>query len=189
MELLNYLKVLRKNFIFIAIFAVGGFAVGSLVARNTPSGYNYEQTFFVAPNKTQTENTQAAFFDFEGFYAQEKARNFTDTLTALVQTPDFKNGATLPQSSVKAQKLAPQLVKVSVTAPSVGEAKFQLERLIIQLDSKLASLGSEIKIIPTGNPVEPVLTRLDPTLISTFSTILGIALSLVIISLKSYFRL
>lgn len=196
MELKEYLKIIKKNLLLIAIVTLLSLLIGNFASKKLESGFRLEESFILLQaNQPGGSNTQIGqqieSADFSGYYAQEKARNFTDTAVAIFQNPDFSNHLTSPGAVISAQKLAPQLFKVTITSKNISEAKFDLDFLVLQFNQKLKSLSSQdfLQIAPLGTPKEPFISKFDPKIITTASALLGLTLSLFIIAIKSYFRL
>lgn len=196
MELKEYLKIIKKNLLFVVVITTIALLIGNFASKKLQNGYRLEESFILtqttqpASNNVQV-NPQTAPFNFSGYYEQEKARNFTDTAVAIFQNSDFSNGLIAPGNTVSAQKLAPQLFKVTITSQNVSEAKFGLDRLVLQFNQKLKSLSPQdyLQIAPLSTPKEPFFSQFDPKIITTASALLGLTLSLVIIAIKSYFKL
>lgn len=196
MELKEYLKIIKKNLLFVVVITTIALLVGNFASKKLQNGYRLEESFILmqtsqpALNNVQA-NTQTAPFNFGGYYEQEKARSFTDTAVAIFQNADFSNGLITPGNTVSAQKLAPQLFKVIITSQNVSEAKFDLDRLVLQFNQKLKSLSPQdyLQIAPLSTPKEPFFSQFDPKIITTAAALLGLTLSLVIIAIKSYFKL
>lgn len=196
MELKQYLKIIKKNLLFVVLITTIAFLAGNFASKKLQNGFRLEESFIIMQiNQTALNNFQitspAMPYSFSGYYEQEKARNFTDTAVAIFQNSDFSNDIIAPGNTISAQKLAPQLFKVTVSSQNISEAKFDLDRLILKFNQKLKTLSPQdyLQIAPLGTPKEPFISKFDPKIISTASVLLGLTLSLVLIAIKSYFKL
>lgn len=184
MELKEYLNILKKNLALTIALTVTGLLIGLISARSLPEGYQASQTFFLT--STQSPNPQDVNF---GYYNQEKARNFTDTALAIVQSPDFKSYAQL-SAAISAKKVAPQIIRITATAASAQDTLPQLTRTKEQFNSKLAMLGEgNLKIQEVGSNQEPHLAKVNAQVTAAAGAIFGFAAAILALSLKTYFRI
>lgn len=186
MELRQYLKILRKNFVFVLTTSVLGAMLAILVTRSMPSGYQMGQTFFLS----QPEGESAPLPEY---YAQEKARNFTDTAVAILDSPDFRQKVVSSGQDLKVRKIAPQVIRITATAQSSQSAQELMAKATNAFNSKLAALGQnqkeglQLKEISTSQEPEPKVV--DKKVFAISGLILGFAAAIAAISLKAYFRL
>ena len=194
MELKLYIKIIRKNLLLIvattALLAVVAYFIGA----KAQSGYKLEQTFFIADaNLPATSSAQATApqYDFDRFYDQEKARNFTDTAVAILQNADFDNSLSIQNARLSAQKLSPQLIKIMVVSASDQDAKFILDRVALEFNQKIKSFvpQSPLEIKPVGLPAEPVLNRISARITVLAGIVFGLAISTFLVAIKTYFKL
>lgn len=180
MELRDFLKILKSNYYFIVIFAVLGILFAWLTTAKISQGYQLSQVFYLH----QTENPNDIY---GGYYSQEKARNFTDTAIAIIESPDFATQAV----SLSAKKLAPQVVRITASAKSQQVAKDSLFRANQAINTKLASLnGSDnLKMQPVGDVNFSSQTVLDKKIVLVFGTAVGTIFAIFVIGLKTYFRI
>lgn len=192
MELKAYIKILQKNFLFIVLCVVIAAGISYYIAQKSQNGYKLEQTYFIA----QTENQQSAQDQLQpsvygNYYQQEAARNFTDSAVSILQSPDFISLYTPSSNSVTAQKIAPQVLKITINSPSTSEAKFLLDRLVIGFNQNLKSWAPsntfELKAI--GQTQEPFIDSLDTKVLVTAGAFLGFALAVCVVAIKTYFKL
>lgn len=195
MELNQYLKIIRRNLLFIAATTAIALLLGNFVSRQIKHGFALEQSFVLITVAGQPPNVQpnqpSTYYDYSGYFEQEKARNFTDTAVAIFQSQDFARTIISPTSSVTVQKSAPQVLKVTINSQNISEAKFDMDRLTLQFNQKLLSLSPQdsLQIVPIGTPQEPVLSKFDPKIITAASALLGTTISIALIAIKSYFKL
>lgn len=194
MELKAYIKLLQKNFWFIVICVAVASAIAYYAAQKSQTGYKLEQTYFLSQTPVQTlvpDQQQVQPPNFGNYYQQETARNFTDTVVAVLENPNFYNQFTPARSDISVQKLAPQFIKISIISPTASEAKFLLERLVIGFNQNLKtwdpSGNLELKMV--GQSQEPTINSLDTKVIVAAGAILGFALAVCVVALKTYFKL
>jgi capsular polysaccharide biosynthesis protein len=194
MELKAYIKLFRKNFLFIVICVAVATAIAYYAAHKAQTGYKLEQTYFLSQAPVQTfvsdqQPTQPS--GFGNYYQQETSRNFTDTVVSILESPDFYSQFSLSYNDISTQKVAPQLIKIIITSPTSSEAKFLLERLVIGFNQNLKiwdpSGNLELKAI--GQSREPVINSLDIKVVVAAGAILGFALAICVVALKTYFKL
>src|SRR3990167_8112945 len=107
MELKDFLKILKSYLAVIIVLAIVGAAGGFYSTRYFSSGYHHIQDFFLVDPSVQSisvENIKS-----ENFFTQEKARDFTDTAIAILESPDFKSENIGTGDELIVRKLAPQV--------------------------------------------------------------------------------
>lgn len=193
MELKAYIKILRKNLWFILICVVAATAISYYAAQKSQNGYKLEQTYFIAqsPNQPSLTDQQTSSAGFGSYYLQETARNFTDTAVSILQSPDFVSLYTQSPGSVTAQKVAPQLLKISITTPTASEAQFLLDRLIIGFNQNLKSWApsNTVELKAIGQSPKSYFSGLDAKILVTAGAFLGFSLAVCVVAIKTYFKL
>ncbi len=182
MELEQYTKVIRKNIFIVIALIILGAGVAFYFSANFRPGYQASQTFYISQDQTQ-DATQNSYF------TQEKARNFTDTAVSILQSPDFRNSLAAA-GAVTASKLAPQVIRITATAQDTASTKNLMETAVLTFNSKVKELSqapSQLKSI--GKAPEPQITALSPKIILAFGALAGFTASLIVVGLKTYFRL
>lgn len=193
MELKSYIKLLTNNFLFILICVVVACGIAYYTTINSQSGYVLEQTYYLQEQQseplTTLESTQAQVTD--KYYKQETARNFTDTAVAILNSPDFSNQFVQKPSTIMAEKVAPQLITLKVSAPDASEPQFLLERTVIGFNQNVRQLtpGNSIELKAVGSLPSPQIASLDTKVIVSAGALLGFALGVCVVALKTYLRL
>lgn len=187
MELEEYLRILKKEKLTIAVIIILSVIIGFLYSVKQTPGYKVSQTFLIEATRSavnQPEYTSGS----STISTQEEARNFTDTAVALLKE---KNSDTPAQISVSAQKEAPQLVKIIVTAQNSLEAKLYVQKTAEIFNQKVKNLVSEsiITIKPVNSEPEAIQNNFPTYIIMPLSFMAGLTLATLLISLKTYFRL
>lgn len=184
MELKEYLEIIKKNILIIVLLTVLGAAVAFYFSQNFQSGYKFEQTLFISPQETSADIPQ------NSYYSLEKARNFTDTAVAILQSPDFTSSLDV-QGSVATRKLAPQVIRITTVAQDRQLAKSLMGEVINSFNTKIKELQpssifqiNTIGKVPDSQPASP-----SPKIVLAFGAASGFVVSLIAVGLKTYFRL
>lgn len=85
MDLFKFLKELKKYKKALIVSGIIGGLTG-VVIYFLPQRYSVEGSFFIG-RESETSNQ---FFTYEGYYSQSNAALFTDTVIALIESPDMK---------------------------------------------------------------------------------------------------
>jgi len=195
MELKLYLILIKKNLLVIIVCVALSASFAYFISIKAESGYKLEQSFLMSSTSIQTNQTSQTaspqIYDFDNFYNQEKARNFTDTAVAILQNPDFANSLNIGGSRISAQKLSPQLIKITVISDSFSDSQFTLERAVLEFNRKLKALDPQnsLEVKPIGTAREPIFTRINTNIALAAGAVFGLAVSAFLISVKTYFKL
>lgn len=191
MEFKQYLKVAKRYWLFIAITSLTGVLLALYTARKMPQGFALAQTFFITPAPIQN----FAQYHFEAYHAFEKARNFTDTAVAILDSADFKSQVVGPGEALRVRKLAPQVIQIKAFAPAAEEAKqlmmatvnvFNAKFVFVQpLPADPASFGLK----EVASVQEPTQQVIDRRLLAAAGLVLSFAFAIFVVSLKSYFKI
>ncbi len=185
MELEEYIKVIKKNMLIVAVLTLLGLVVAYYFSKNFQSGYLASQTFYISQDQSQ----QAQDASQSSYFTQEKARNFTDTAVAILQSSDFKNSLAT-RGAISVNKVAPQVIRITAAADDTTSAKNLMENVVSSFISKIKELSptpSQLKSV--DKLPEPQVAALSPKIILAFGAAVGFATSLAVIGLKTYFRL
>ncbi|MDP2632930.1 MAG: hypothetical protein Q8P25_04400 [Candidatus Curtissbacteria bacterium] len=182
MELKEYLSIFKKYLVFIILCFVLGIVLGALTTNLLPSGYNLSQTFYLnIPTPSNTPQSE----NYDGFYAQERARNFTDTAVAILESSDFQSEVVIETQALLVKKLAPQVVRLTTIAQNRESSKDLMRKTTDTYNRKFTG----ISLSPIASPREPSFKRSSRKIYAAAGAVLGFATAVVVISLKSYFRL
>lgn len=188
MELKKFLKIFTENLIFIVMLALGA-AITTLMSANfLHSGYSISRVYFVsAPN--QTETLQG--YNFDSFFRGENARNFTDTVVAILESEDFTGQVLEKGAALTTRKLAPQVVRITLSGENPQNLNQDIEKLALRFNMQIAELegSSSSQLKPIGGVREPAFFALNKPILFVFGFVLGATIALFIIGLKNYFRL
>lgn len=190
MELKKFLNIIKKNIIFILLLALFAGFISFFSSGLFSSGYSQSRLFFIAQSISQIPPGQG--YNFEGFYTQEKSRNFTDTAVAILESSDFANEVLNPQNSLSVRKVAPQVVRITISAQTPQSLNGEIEKIASEFNSKISHLSASTQsaeLKPVGEASELTFLGLNSKILFVFGLLLGTTFALFIIGLKNYFKL
>lgn len=178
MELNSYLKFFKRFWVFILFCAFLGLVIAISLAK-APSPYSLTQVFYLSsPKITISEPSQS-------FYHQEMVRNFTDTAVAILNSSDFKSQIMQPEETLLARKLAPQVIRLTVTSQEPQETQVSMKKAIETFNRRFASPLSLEEIAPQA----PAQRTFNGPVSALAGLIIGFAFAIFVISAKTYLRL
>lgn len=191
MDLKDYIKILKKNFLTLLILTAVAVAIGMIYSQKSQPGHKLEQVFIISSRENQITSQQASQspVKLEPRSPQQEARDFTDTAVALLQSRSFNQ--TQPGTQISAEKLAPQLIQITAVAPNPQEVEVQMERTAIDFNRVLKELiiNPSLEIKAVGETPEATFNKIDRKIILATSFFMGLTFSVLVISLKNYFKL
>jgi len=179
MELKEFIRLFKKNALAVIFFILIGLVLSILISAKLPSGYNQSQTFYIVEPKENAGD----FYDYEGYYGQQKARDFTDTAVAILQSENFPN--------LTVRKVAPQVIKLTATAESADESENLLDRVKGSFNQELVSLSGQdqaLQIRPIGQVQPASFVSPNKKLLAVFGASLGFVFGVLVVGLKTYFK-
>ena len=179
MELVEFLKFFKKNALAVIFFVFAGLVLSVLLSAKLPSGYSQSQTFYIV----EPWKNAGAFYDYEGYYGQQKARDFTDTAVAILQSENFPN--------LTVRKVAPQVIKLTATAESADESENLLDRVKGSFNQELVSLSGQdqaLQIRPICQVQPASFVSPNKKLLAVFGASLGFVFGVLVVGLKTYFK-
>ncbi|OGD97569.1 hypothetical protein A3G16_03365 [Candidatus Curtissbacteria bacterium RIFCSPLOWO2_12_FULL_41_16] len=189
MELKQYLAVFKQYSFFILIFTIIGAALSLIYVSKLPSGIHLEQLFFVTSSQTSINSPNLSYPD--DYFAQEKARNFTDTAVSILESQDFSQEVITFPETISAQKIAPQVIKLAVTSQTPQSARLLIQKAVVKFNQKLQDLaGSEpIQLKAIGENSNLVPNFPNKKILASAGAVAGFTFALFVTGLKTYFRL
>lgn len=202
MELREYVKVVRKSLPLLVVLAAGFGGLAFFVSQQLPPMYTASLTFYV---KRQATEASADYYTFDGYYSQQAAEKFTETVVGFLKSKDILLAsarlADLPtdqeslqqlESSIKIKQVAPQLVSLKVEEGSSEEAKkfcTTLAQATTERINLLNQTGDKAISVDLLNS-EPLVEKSEPKVVlnSLVGILVGALLSFLYIFLKEYFQ-
>lgn len=180
-ELSEYRQALGKILPVVIPLAVVGVVAGVGYSLAQPKGWQASTTLYV--HRVNPSNLSSVY-DYDGYYAQQAAQQYTDTVVGLLKTQDLASWAAQIASDsadpatilngVQVKKVAPQLVSLTVTRSTQNEARDELIALAQATAERSAALndqyGRTYKVeMVTG---QPLLSESSANL--SFNALLGL---------------
>lgn len=186
MELKTYIEAFKKYIVFIIALTIMGGILAFFITSNFKPGYSLSQTFFISPPNISQETSA----EDPNYFAQEKARNFTDTAVAIIDSQDFKSTVLNGSQSLSVRKLSPQVIRLTVVSTSSSDATRLMQQIPTQFNSKLSTLqpDSPIFIKEIAPAPQPALVKADRRIFTVAGLILGFAFAFFALSLKFYIK-
>jgi capsular polysaccharide biosynthesis protein len=181
MDIKEYIKIIRKNAFFIVALTLIGALVAFYSTRFLSSGYKNEMVYFL------TVSTQ----DKSGLNQRLDPTNITDTAVAILTSPDFLNETSITPLSIDAKKLAPQVIRLTLTSDDPGLSANSQDSVVGKFNQKITTLVPEtsLKLQSVGANSQSVHDVLNNKILAVFGAMVGLLASLIIITIVRYLRL
>ncbi len=188
MELKQFLKIFKDNLTFIVILAFVGAIISLISANFLPSGYSASRVYFVVG---QNGGATLNGYNFDNYFRGENARNFTDTAVAALSSPDFANTVLPGTDSLTVRKLAPQVIKITLSAHTSEDLNSNIEKIATRFNTQITELegSSASQLRPIADATKPSFFALNKPILFVFGLILGVSVAIFILGAKNYFRL
>jgi capsular polysaccharide biosynthesis protein len=198
MELKRLFKAIAKNKKTVLRYGLLGLVVG-IIAYAWPAKYLTTGSFYVKRGVDASNE----FFTYEGYYAQQAALAYTNTVIALFESVDIHSSAlantgvpvnekTLHQTgrNTKVKKSGPQIVTLTVTGNRESDSKILWESLAQETTQAISRINSngDYRLGLSAVSAEPVTKKQykSPLVYIPASILLGLGLGIFINSLKEY---
>lgn len=200
MELKAYARIIGKSGKFVAAAAVF-FAAGLfLLSYYLPPTYTASLTIYV---KRRSTEPSGSYYTFDGYYSQQAAEKFTETVVGFLKSKDIlyaaaklalwptdQRGLERLEGSLKIKETAPQLVNLTVTQGDPDNAKkisVALAQAATERINLLNQTGDKDISVDLLNP-EPLIKKNQPPLWlnTAVGGLLGGSLALALIFLREY---
>lgn len=166
-----------------------------------PSNYIASGSFYI----TRKEDNSESFFTYEGYYSQQTATTYTNSVVALAESVDVKKQVLekvdLPiddqnirkiNKSMSVKKTGPQIINITFKDKDLKKVKTIWQSIsdILIETSKEINLNGDGKLTVVKISEEPFIKEGYKTLWMTgvAGIIFGCSLGLLIVSLKEYFK-
>ncbi len=200
MELKDILKRIKKYKIFLVLFAIAGFSAGALFYA-IPSKYISSGSFYIK----RGVNLEKEYFTYEGYYAQQTALAYTNSVAALIESPDIKkkvleemkipvNEESLRKLNkiVRVKKTGPQIILVTVKDKDYDTSAKMWNKLAESLINKTNEINKNgDESLSIGLVSEQPLVRETYKsfyLFALVGSVTGLSLAIFFICVKEYFR-
>lgn len=200
MELRDISKILRKYRRKIVFLAIAGLAFGVMVSL-LPSKYVSSGSLYVK----REANPGTGYFTYEGYYAQQTAMSYTNSVVAILESPDIKkkvlglmnipvNEKTIRElgRTIKVKKTGPQVILVTVKNKNYDISMDVWDKTVNSLMGITADMnknGDEnlgISLV-SERPVVKENYK-SPYLFGIAGSLITLTLSLLFISVKEYLK-
>ncbi len=200
MEVKDIIKKIRKSWKIVAYTTFLAMVVG-IFLNFLPPKYIASGSLFVKRSIDQSEN----FFTYEGYYAQQSAVGFTDSVVAIIKSPDVLKALiekmNIPLNninymkmvrSISTKKTGTQVILLTVKDGSYEKSQETWSQLNEILIAKLEDInvnGDNKLSVKTISP-EPMVrqTYRNPLVFGLTGLIFGLSLGLILISIKEYLK-
>jgi len=202
MELREFLEILNKYRRLLVlgtlVFGLLGFGMSLLLPEK-------ERAVLTLYIRRSAQSPSAEFYTYDGYYSQQAAEKYTDTVVGFLESPGvLKQAAELGglstdqetlkrlRKSVKIEKVAPQLVEVRATRKTFGEAKKLTQALADSTKERTETLnraGDESLALDLVNP-EPIVEIKKPLIFlnTVVGVLSGFLVSVLAAMVWEYFR-
>lgn len=176
MELKHYLKILQKHWKMILAAAAAVAVVVGIASVYWPTRYKSELTVYV---QRVPEDPPAGDYTYDGFYAQQAAEAYTDTVEGFLQSRDIirqalaasnlstdTNMVRAVEKRLEVEKVAPQLINVSLTMETQNKATALIKEIAAVTKERAKTLNqqeNEAMVIDLVNP-DPLESSVKPWL-------------------------
>jgi len=202
MELKDYITIVRRGRSRLIVLAVAGGLLAFFISQKLPTTYTASLTLYV---KRQATGASPDYYAFDGYYSQQAAEKFTETVVGFLRSKDIllasaklanlptdQEGLALLEGSIKIKQVAPQLVWLQVEQGS-GEAAKNFGTALAQATTERINLlnqtGDKAISVDLLNP-EPLVEKNEPKVIlnTLVGLLSGTLLALLLIFFKEYFE-
>ncbi len=200
MEIRDILKKLRKHKRLIVLFVIIGFFFGCIL-NFVPPTYTSSGSLYIK----RSINQETEYFTYEGYYGQQTALSYTNSVVALLESPDVKrevlklmNLSTDERNirklskMIRAKKIGPQVILVTVKSKNYDTSKEVWDKTVnslVEVASKVNRNGDKnlgISLVSEQPIVKESFRSLY--LFGTAGSLMFFTFSLFYISLKEYFK-
>ncbi len=125
MEVKDIVTFLKKNYLHVLLTGLVFSAIGAVLYYALPVKYNATGSFFI--KRSVDSNSTGNYFTYEGYYSQQTALSYTNTLTGIFESEDIKSKALMALGTevnewsirklgrnMKIKKSGPQLITLTV---------------------------------------------------------------------------
>ena len=199
MELLELIKIIKKNLALILILGVISALSTFLFVKSKPLTYNV----FFAITISQVGNDPTPDYKFDNYYSQQAIEIFTDSFEKWFLDPNIiteayqKAGVNIENVSpkkrsrlVKARKLGSQYIEVNFEAKNTREGELVFKSLVDVMNDKVESLKGDKAVWFKVNAENSLITKKEWNLfvVIIVSFVVGAAIGIFFSLLKHYLK-
>lgn len=202
MELKDYLRLVEKHYFLLVALPVASAGLAFLVSEKLPTTHTASLTLYV--KRQAAAEPSADYYTFDGYYSQQAAEKFTETVVGFLKSKDIlltaAKLADLPtdqkslerlEGSIKVRQEAPQLVSLKVDQEDGAVAKVfcsSLAQATTERINLLNQTGDRALSVDLLNP-EPLVEKNEPKVVlnTVVGLLSGLGLWLMYVFLKEYF--
>ncbi len=207
MELKDLFDILRKHGVLL-LLTTAFFAVTALVGSMLlPPRYTALVSLYVTRRAAPPSED---FYTYDGYYAQQAAERYTDTVVGLLQSKSLLREVLLDlelpkdhkvlrkmEKKVVVKRVAPQIIKMEVQkrwedefswdSASLAEA---LSKKVVERVEELNAQGGDENLSVSALGAEPLVEVQEPNLFlnTVVAALLGFLVSFFIVTARSYFE-
>lgn len=201
MELRKLLQQLKVRLLPLSLFIVISAVSGYVFVSNMTVLYRAEVSLYV--DKTP-ETVDSGTYGYDGYYAQQVAEAYTDTIVGLLQQPDLLVKSqklldwaeTLPyeniESSVSVMRVAPQVVQLTVTMDNSGHATEFVSTLSDVAMNQVKSFNQEedkhIRLMLVNDSPLVSIIKYSPFLGAIAGALLATGIGVLVVSAMVYMK-
>lgn len=202
MELGDFFRLLRKYYRVLVAVTLAFTAIGVGVSLLLPATYRASTTLAV---RRRVEEANPGYFSYEGYYAQQTAREYADAVVGFLQSDEIVRQALLTvgmpttqeligqvSAAIDARKTAPQLVLLQIDWGEVGESADLAAALVSVVKDRSEELnqqGDRAIHIDTLS-ASPIVEERKPLMVlnAIVGGLVGLFLSVGVVSLVEYLK-
>lgn len=200
MEIKEIMKKIRKNKVLLGLSCFLGLLAG-FIFFILPPIYTASGSLYV----TRKAEDSGSFFTYEGYYSQQSAITYTNSVVALAESTDVKeqvlksleisiNTPNLRKlnKSIIIKKTGPQIININVKNKDFDKSQKiweELSKSIIETSKNINDNSNDnLSVVKVSDKPLIRVNYKPPFIIGFASLLLGFSIGLLIISLKEYFR-
>lgn len=184
MELKTFLKILKAYLVNILILASFGGVLGYYSSKISAESFQIEKTYFVRMPSSDAAN------QIENLLIQNQASSQTDTAVALLESADFQGEALSVGSSLSVRKLAPQVVRLTITNSSQDNLLKDFQNLPQNFSLKTQKLNqNNLNLVSVSENNKIQQPNVNTKITTGVGFLLGLLSALLLIGLKLYLKI
>lgn len=197
MELQQLIKLILKSKTVVFGTTLVFFLVGVAAAFFQPVQYEASVAVYI---RHEDGKVSGQYYTYDGYYSQQAAKEYTDTVLGLLKTTDLARGAVEASnldinpkqllSQLKVKKVSPQVIIVSLNRPTQAEASKIVQSVVATTREKVQSLNQQYdnKFVVDSVGSSPLLLSVRPPwqVYLPVSLLLGFGFGLLLASVRAY---